>query len=58
MVSQLHKEQLRGIRNMQHDPAAGGYKILLEGTKAVKYEHRSFILSTSSGQTILLTMFI
>ena len=58
MVSQLHKVQLRDIRNMQHDAAAGGYQTLLEGTKAGKYKHKSFILSTSSGQTILLIIFI
>ena len=58
MVSQLHKVQLRDIRNMQHDAPSGGYKIILEGKKAMKYEHKSFIFSTSSSQTVLVTMFI
>ena len=58
MVSQLHKAQLRSIRNMQHDAAARGYPILLEGTKEIKYEHKSFILSTSTRETILVTMLI
>ena len=38
VVSQLHKVQLTGIRDMQHD-AAAGYQILLEGNIARKYEH-------------------
>ena len=58
MVPQLHKVQLRGIRNMQHGAPAGGYKILLEGKKVIKYEHKSFILSTSTRETILVTMLI
>ena len=43
---------------MQHDAPAGGCRILLEGKKVIKYEHKSFILSTSAGQTILVTMLI
>ena len=58
MVPQLHKVQLMGIRNMQHGAPAEGYKILLKGKKVIKYEHKSFILSTSSCQTILVTMLI
>ena len=47
MVPQLHKVQLMGIRNMQHGAPAEGYKILLEGKKVIKYEHKSCLLYTS-----------